>query len=301
MTLNEPLERHREQVEVLLQALPYIQQFRKAVVVVKLGGNAMGSAELLAEFARDIVLMHQVGLRPVVVHGGGPQINYWLDRLGIESAFVDGRRVTDADTLEVAQMVLVGKVNSQIVSQINAHGPTAVGLAGTDGGLMTVEPLSDELGFVGSVVDVKTSLVRRLLEMEIVPVISTIGSDAAGQAYNVNADDAAAALAEALTADKLVFLSNVPGLLRNPDDPSTLVPRISPEQTKQAVADGWLKGGMVPKVEGCLHALAHGVSSVHMVDGRVPHVLLMELFTDAGVGTMFVPDTAQANEPGGES
>lgn len=281
-------ERHHVQIDILLQALPYIQRFNKTVVVVKFGGNAMESDELASQFAQDIVLMHQVGIRPVVVHGGGPQIGEWLGRLGIESEFVDGRRVTDAETLEIAQMVLVGKVNSEIVSRINSFGPTAVGLAGTDGALLRVEAAASELGFVGHVKDVNIDLVNKLLEMDIVPVISTIGVDYEGQAYNINADDAAAAIAEHLGAEKLMFLSNVPGLLRDVSDPESLVRQITSAEAEAAMIEGWIAGGMIPKVEGCIHALTHGVGSVHLIDGRVPHALLLELFTDAGVGTMLV-------------
>lgn len=281
---------HHDQVDVLLQALPYIQRFRHHVVVVKFGGNAMESDELADQFANDIVLMHQVGMRPVVVHGGGPQIGAWLQRLGIESEFVDGRRVTDAETLEIAQMVLVGKVNSDIVSRINQVGPTAVGLAGTDGGLLNVTSAGGDLGFVGQVVNVNTELVTRLLEMDIVPVISTIGVDDAGQAYNVNADDAAAAIAEHLGADKLIFLSNVPGLLRDVDNPDSLITAMTRDEAVAAIDEGWLTGGMIPKIEGCVHALDRGVGSVHLIDGRIPHVVLLELFTAAGVGTMLTVD-----------
>jgi len=276
-------------VRVLLQALPYIQRFRGRSVVVKFGGNAMTSPELATQFASDIVLMHQVGMRPVVVHGGGPQINAFLERLGVTASFVDGQRVTDADTLEIAQMVLVGKVNSDIVSALNVHGPYAVGLSGQDAGLIQAEARSADLGFVGDVIGVDATIVERLLAMDLIPVISTIGSDVAGQAYNINADAVAGAIAEALGALKLIFLTDVAGVLREVDDPTTLTRRVTASEARSLVANGTIGGGMIPKIAGCLRAIEGGVSQVHLVDGRVPHALLLEIFTDAGVGTMVEP------------
>jgi acetylglutamate kinase len=273
-------------VRTLLQALPYIQRFRNAVVVVKFGGNAMGSDELLAQFAADIVLMHSVGLKPVVIHGGGPQIGQWLAKLGKTTEFVDGHRVTDAETLEVAQMVLVGKVNSDIVSAVNVHGPVAVGLSGQDAGLIEAEARSPELGFVGDVLRVDPTIVERLVAMNLVPIISTIGSDVGGQAYNINADAVAGAVAEALGAQKLIFLTDVAGLLADVADPASLMQQVSAAEAHSLIEDGTIAGGMIPKITGCLRAIEHGVAQVHLVDGRVPHALLLELFTDAGVGTM---------------
>jgi len=275
-----------QHIDVLLQALPYIQRFRGAVVVVKFGGNAMESAELTHQFAADVVLMHQVGMKPVIVHGGGPQINHYLARLGVVSEFVDGQRVTDAETLEIAQMVLVGKVNSDIVSALNVHGPSAVGLSGQDAGLIQAEARSPELGFVGDVIGVDPNIVVRLLAMDLIPVISTIGSDPDGQAYNINADAVAGAVAAALDAQKLLFLTDVAGLLSDVDDPASLLPRVPAEIAREMIVSGAISGGMIPKIEGCLRAIDNGVRQVHLVDGRVPHALLLELFTDAGVGTM---------------
>lgn len=280
------LQRHDDQVAVLLQALPYIQRFRGAVVVVKFGGNAMTSPELLAEFAADIVLMHSVGMKPVVVHGGGPQIGQWLARLGKTTEFVDGHRVTDAETLEVAQMVLIGKVNSDIVAALNTHGSIAVGLSGQDAGLIRAEPRAAELGYVGDVVGVDATIVERLVALDLVPVISTIGADVAGQAYNINADAVAGAVAEAVGAHKLIFLTDVAGLLRDVADPATLIQRLTADEARELIDDGTIAGGMIPKIAGCLRAVDNGVAQVHLVDGRVPHALLLELFTDAGVGTM---------------
>jgi acetylglutamate kinase len=254
----------------------------------------MTSPELLADFASDIALMHSVGLRPVVVHGGGPQIGEWLARLGKTTEFVDGHRVTDAETLEVAQMVLVGKVNSEIVAALNVHGPVAVGLSGQDAGLIRAEPRSPELGFVGDVIGVDPTLVHRLLAMELVPVISTIGADIEGQAYNINADAVAGAVAEALEARKLIFLTDVPGLLADVDDPASLIQQVTDAEARALIDDGTIAGGMIPKITGCLRAIEHGVAQVHLVDGRVHHALLLELFTDAGVGTMVTSSARSA-------
>jgi acetylglutamate kinase len=277
---------HAADVQVLLQALPYIQRFAGATIVVKFGGNAMSSPELFEQFAQDIVMMHSVGMRPVVIHGGGPQIGEWLRRMGKSSEFVDGQRVTDAETLEVVQMVLIGKVNSSIVSALNVHGPVAVGLSGQDAGLIEAEERDPSLGFVGDVTKVNPSIITRLLAMDLIPVVSTVGSDSDGQAYNINADAVAGAIAESLDAQKLIFLTDVAGLLRDVADPTTLIQRVSTSEAAELIADGTIAGGMIPKIEGCLRAIAHGVSEVHLIDGRVSHALLLELFTDAGVGTM---------------
>jgi acetylglutamate kinase len=272
--------------DVLVEALPYIRRFRDAVIVVKYGGTAMTDPALADRFAEDVVLLQAVGLRPIVVHGGGPQIGQLMERLGKESEFRDGLRVTDADTLDIARMVLVGKVNRDIVSSINVHGPIAVGLSGEDAGLIEAGARDPALGFVGDVKSVNPAIVTRLIAENIIPVVSTIGSDAEGQAYNINADTVAGAIGGAVAAEKVIYLTDVPGLLRNVDDPESLIPSISAAEAAQLVADGVLTGGMIPKVEACLDALAAGVPAVHLLDGRIPHVLLLELFTDTGVGTM---------------
>ena len=272
--------------QALIEALPYIQRFRGAVIVVKFGGNAMGDPQLAHTFAEDMVLLRSVGLKPVVVHGGGPQIGDLLSRLGKETEFVDGLRVTDAETLDVARMVLVGKVGRDIVGAINVHGAFAVGLSGEDGGLITAEPRDEALGFVGDIVAVNPGIVERLLAEEMIPVISTIGSDADGQAYNINADTVAGALAGALNAEKVVYLSDVPGLLTDVDNPGSVVARASITEAKTMLADGTISGGMIPKVTACVEAVEAGARSAHMLDGRVPHVVLLELFTEKGIGTM---------------
>ena len=272
----------------LVEALPYISRFRGTTVVVKYGGNAMTSPQLAEQFAADVVLMRAVGIRPVVVHGGGPQIGELMDRLGKQPEFRDGLRVTDAETLDIARMVLVGKVNRDIVSLINRHGPLAVGLSGEDAGLIHAEARDPSLGFVGDVARVNPAILERLLAEQLIPVLSTIGADLAGQAYNINADTVAGAVAAALQAEKLVYLTDVEGLLRDVDDPDSLIDSIDAAALQALVDDGTVAGGMIPKVAACVEAVNHGVHSAHMVDGRIAHVLLLEIFTDAGIGTMVI-------------
>ena len=275
---------------VLVETLPYIQQFAGSVIVVKFGGNAMVDDQLAAQFAEDVVLMHSVGIRPVVVHGGGPQIGALMDRLGIQSEFRDGLRVTDAETLDVARMVLVGKVNRDIVSSINRHGSLAVGLSGEDAGLIRAAARNPELGFVGDVESVNPAIIERLLAEDLIPVVSTIGADLTGQAYNINADTVAAAVAGALGAERILYLTDVEGLLADVDDPSSRISRIDLSGLAALIDNGAISGGMIPKVQACVDAVEAGVGSAHMVDGRIPHVLLLELFTDVGIGTMVLPD-----------
>jgi acetylglutamate kinase len=283
---------------VLVEALPYIRRFREKIVVVKYGGNALhategdgaaASGDPLASFAEDVVLMRAVGMLPVVVHGGGPQIGELMDRLGKETEFRNGLRVTDADTLDIARMVLVGKVNRDIVSAINVHGPLAVGLSGEDANLITAAPRHADLGFVGNVSLVDPAMLERLLAEALIPVVATIGADESGQAYNINADTVAGALAEALRAEKLIFLTDIEGLRVVADDPATVIHQASAAVIDEIVRDGGVQGGMIPKVEACADAVRAGVGQAHILDGRVPHALLLELFTDSGVGTMVVP------------
>ena len=274
---------------VLVEALPYIRRFANQIVVVKYGGNALAGAsesDALALFAEDIVLMHAVGMRPVVVHGGGPQISDLMTRLGKQTEFRNGLRVTDAETVDIARMVLLGQVNPQIVSSINVHGPLAVGVSGADAGLIVAAPKDPELGFVGEVTAVNPEIVHRLLAQHLIPVIATIGSDASGQAYNINADTVAGAIAEALGAEKLVYLTDIEGLRRVVSDPTSLIRQTTADELDSLMADGTIAGGMIPKVESCVHAVRNGVRRAHILDGRIPHVLLLEIFTDAGIGTM---------------
>jgi len=275
--------------DVLVEALPYIRRFAGRTVVVKYGGNALaGTSEhdALALFAEDIVLMHTVGIRPVVVHGGGPQINDMLSRLNIESKFVNGLRVTDEATMQVVQMVLNGNVNPQIVSAINVHGNVAVGLSGEDGRTLQVTARDASLGFVGDIEKVRTHVIDGLLADGLVPVLSTVGVDVNGQPYNINADTAAGAIAEALGAEKIVYLTDIAGLRKDIDDAASLIQRITVDELSALIADGTISGGMIPKVESCMQAVRGGVKSAHIIDGRIAHVLLLELFTDQGVGTM---------------
>jgi len=279
-----------EKADVLVEALPYIRKFFGSTVVVKYGGNAMTDPALARQFADDVVLMRSVGMRPVVVHGGGPQISALMERLGMIPEFRDGLRVTDADSLDVARMVLVGKIGRDIVSAINVHGPLAVGLSGEDAGLILASARNPDLGFVGDVESVNPGIVQRLLAEELIPVISTIGADIAGQSYNINADTVAGAIAEALGAEKVVFLTDVEGLLSEVDQPDSLISNIDTVQLQKLVDTGVLTGGMIPKIAACIHAVDHGVGSAHILDGRIPHVLLLEVFTDSGIGTMITKE-----------
>lgn len=274
---------------VLVEALPYIRRFAGRTVVVKYGGNALAGAseeDALGLFAEDIVLMHAVGIKCVVVHGGGPQINDMLARLGVAARFHEGLRVTDAETMTIVRMVLNGSVNPEIVNKINAHGTLAVGVSGEDGRTLQVTTRDPALGFVGDVERVRTHVIDSLLADGLVPVVSTVGVDVNGLPHNVNADSAAGAIAEALGAEKIVYLTDVAGLRRDVEDAGSLIDRIDVTGLESLLSGGTIQGGMIPKVESCLRAVKGGVKSAHILDGRIPHVLLLELFTDHGVGTM---------------
>ena len=286
MTDTAPVLDPAAKARTLVEALPYIRRFWDKVVVVKYGGNAIGDNKTLALFAEDIVLMRTVGMKPVVVHGGGPQIGDLMGRLGKVPEFRDGLRVTDAETLDIARMVLVGKVNRDIVAAINVHAPLAVGLSGEDSRLITASARDPELGFVGDVAVVNPTIIQRLLHEELIPVIATIGTDPTGQAYNINADTAAGALAEALDAEKLVYLTNIEGLRAKVDDPTSLLSSVTVDDLEAMLEAGVLTEGMLPKVHSCIRAVRSGVGHAHILDGRVPHVLLLEIFTPEGIGTM---------------
>ena len=275
---------------VLVETLPYIQHFSGETVVVKLGGNAMVDDELASQFAQDIVLMQSVGIKPVVVHGGAPQIGSMLYRLGVDSQFVDGLRVTDGDTLDVARMVLVGKVNRDIVSSINIHGPLAVGISGEDAGLITATSRHEDLGFVGEIQAVNPTIINGLLKEGHIPVVSSIGADDKGQAYNINADTVASSLAAALEAKRILYLTDIEGLRADMEDPESHISEITSSDLQNLIDNGTISGGMIPKAQACLEAVQAGVGSAHMVDGRISHVILLELFTDSGIGTMVLPD-----------
>jgi acetylglutamate kinase len=287
-------------VQVIVEALPYIRRFRHKVVVIKYGGAALeaaggpstgpptGDAATLESFAEDVALLRSIGIHPVVVHGGGPQIGELTRRLGKEPEFRDGLRVTDAETLEIARMVLVGKVNREVVSALNAHGPHAVGLSGEDAGLLLAGPLDPSLGFVGEVLSVDPGLINKLVSEGLIPVIATLGVDAAGQSYNINADTVAGAVAEALEAEKLIFLTDVDGIRSRADDPSSLLDQVRASELEALIAAGGVSGGMIPKARAAARCVERGVKSVHVLDGRVPHALLLEILTPEGAGTMVV-------------
>jgi acetylglutamate kinase len=275
-------------VSVLLEALPYIREFHGRTVVIKYGGAAMREEDLREAFAADVVLLKYVGLNPVIVHGGGPEITRYMERLGLEVRFHEGLRVSDAETVEVAKMVLVGKLNAEIVRRLNRHGQPAVGLAGEDGTLFEVAPAAnaDQVGFVGSVERVDVDVLNHIAA-DYIPVIASTASDREGQSYNVNADEAAGKVAAALGAHKAIFLTDVEGWLGDAEDESSLISRASVGEVEAAL-DG-VAGGMRPKLQGCVDAIRGGAQSAHIVDGRKPHSLLLELFTDAGIGTMVTP------------
>jgi acetylglutamate kinase len=273
---------------ILAEALPYIREFSGKTVVIKYGGHAMEDPQLAELFAQDVVLMRLVGMNPVVVHGGGPQISHLMRRLGKEPEFVDGLRVTDAETVDIVRMALVGKVNREIVASVNRHGSYAVGLSGEDAGLITVDARSEKLGFVGDIRRIDPSILERLVREELIPVVATVGVDDAGQAYNVNADTVAGAIAEALRAEKLVYLTNVAGLYTDFADESSLVSRIEVDRLADLADSGGLSEGMIPKVRSCVDAVKAGVTRAHILDGRIPHALLLEFFTREGIGTMVV-------------
>jgi len=273
---------------VLVQALPYIRRFAGKVVVVKLGGAAIDK-ELDQALAQDFLLLRSVGVRCVLVHGGGPQVDAMMRRVGKEPEFRDGLRVTDEETLEIVRMVLVGKINRDLVATINREAleePVAVGVSGEDAGLLTVTPRESSLGFVGDVSYVRASVLHRLLDEGLAPVVSTIGADETGQPYNINADEAARAIAAAMGAEKIVYLTAAPGLLEDVNDPSSLVPRLTSAELRERIGHESISAGMIPKLKACADAVDAGVGTAHIIDGRVPHALLIELLTDEGIGTM---------------
>ncbi|OYT71638.1 MAG: acetylglutamate kinase [Armatimonadetes bacterium JP3_11] len=276
------------QAEVLIQALPYIQRWSGATFVIKYGGAAMGENGLAAQVMQDIVLMHCVGIRPVIVHGGGPEISELMKRLGKQPQFVNGLRVTDAETMELVEMALTGKTNPRLVALIQQQGGRAVGISGKDGGLIRARKIESEvdLGFVGEVASIQPSVLHAILEAGYIPVVSPIGMGADGATYNLNADFAAGALAGALEASKFILMTDVPGVLSDPDDPNSLISELTREQARRMLENGRVSGGMIPKLQACLSALESGCPRAHIIDGRVPHALLIEVFTDEGIGTM---------------
>ena len=277
-----------ERAEVLTQALPYIQRYYGKIVVVKYGGNAMINEELKQQVMEDIVLLRLVGVKVVLVHGGGPEISELMNRLGKKAEFVDGLRVTDRETVDIVQMVLAGKINKTLVNLLEKKGGTAVGISGMDGRLIEAKMKDPKLGYVGDITQINIAPVLDLLEKGYIPVISTIGCDREGNAYNINGDTAAAHIAGALGAERLLLMTDIAGILRDKDDPSTLIPEVKSSDAKKLFDDGTISGGMIPKVECCLEAIRKGVKNVIIMDGRVPHSILMELLTDEGAGTMVI-------------
>ena len=287
-------EKEQAKAEVLVGAIPYIRKFRNETVVIKYGGSAMVDAQLKKSVIRDIAMLKYLGLNPIVVHGGGKEISSLLAKMGKESVFVDGLRVTDSETATVAEMVLSGSIGKSLVENLEAVGIKACGINGKDGHTLVAKKLLDDngrdLGFVGEIESVDTTLINTLIEAGFVPVISPVGVDAYSQTYNINADYAASAIAGAMNAEKLVFLTDVEGILKDKDDPSSKITRMNAGEAKRLIAEGIIKGGMIPKVECCLDALEKGVQTVHVLDGRLPHSILLEIFTAEGIGTMMLPE-----------
>ncbi len=279
-----------ERAEVLTQALPYIRKYSGKIVVVKYGGNAMVNEQLKQQVMDDVVLLWLIGIRVVLVHGGGPEITELMDRLGKKPEFVDGLRVTDKETVDIVQMVLAGKVNKTLVSLLSRNGGNAMGLSGMDGGLIRAKKKDERLGYVGSITGINVQPVLDLLEKGYIPVISTVGCDGEGNAYNINGDTAAAWIAGALQAERLIMMTDIAGVMRDPKDPDSLIPRLTIREAEQLRSENVISGGMIPKVECCVSALRMGVHKVIIMDGRVPHSILMELLTDEGAGTMMAGD-----------
>jgi acetylglutamate kinase len=286
-------ETEANRVRILSEALPYIQKFANRTVVIKYGGAAMKDSNLKDKVIGDIVFLSCVGVKPVVVHGGGPEINSWLAKLKIEPQFRDGLRVTDAATMDVVEMVLVGRVNKELVSLINQAGALAVGLCGRDANLIKArhaDPVNKErIGFVGEVTSIDTRLIKSLVASGYVPVISSVADDETGQAYNINADTVAGEIAAALDAEKLILLTDTPGILKDYQDPSSLLTRLDIKTARDLISQDIVSGGMIPKVNCCVRSLAQGVRAAHIIDGRIPHAILLEIFTDEGIGSMIVP------------
>ena len=290
--MNPNMEKYLSKAEVLIEALPYIQRFNHKIIVVKYGGSAMVDEELKKRVAEDVSLLKLVGFKPIIVHGGGKEISNMVKRLGMEPKFVNGLRVTDEETMDVAEMVL-GKVNKSLVQLVESLGVRAIGISGKDGGLLKVEKKysdGEDIGFVGEITEVNPEILHDLLEKDFLPIICPIGMDKAYQTYNINADDAACAIARAMQAEKLAFLTDIEGVYKDPKDPSTLISELAVSEAEKLMEDGYIGGGMLPKLHNCIDAIEHGVSSVHILDGRIPHCLLLEIFTNKGIGTAILKD-----------
>ena len=275
-----------QRAEVLTTALPYIKKYSGKIVVVKYGGNAMVNEQLKQQVMEDIALLWLIGVKVVLVHGGGPEISDTMKKLGKEAVFVDGLRVTDKETVDIVQMVLAGKVNKSLVTLLQSKGGHAIGLSGIDGGLIEAQIKDERLGFVGKITKIRPQPITDILEKNYIPVVSTVASDRQGNVYNINGDTAAAYIAGALGAERLIMMTDIAGLLRDKDDPSTLIPSVTVNEAKKLFDEGIISGGMIPKVDCCIEAIEKGVKNVVIMDGRVPHSILMELLTDEGAGTM---------------
>ncbi|MDD3361647.1 MAG: acetylglutamate kinase [Hespellia sp.] len=285
--MNENMQQYLEKAEVLIEALPYIQRFNRKIIVVKYGGSAMVDEELKKQVIQDVTLLKLVGFKPIIVHGGGKEISKWVGKVGMEPQFINGLRVTDEDTMEVAEMVL-NKVNKSLVQFVQELGVRAIGISGKDGGLLKVDKkLSDgkDIGFVGDVKAVNGEILNDLLEKDFLPIICPIGMDDDYNTYNINADDAACAIARAMKAEKLAFLTDIEGVYKDPKDPSTLISELRVDEAKKLMEEGYIGGGMLPKLQNCIDAIENGVSRVHILDGRIAHCLLLEIFTNKGIGT----------------
>ena len=295
--MEKDMEKVLQKAEVLIEALPYIQHFNRKIIVVKYGGSAMSNEELQKNVIKDVTLLKLVGFKPIIVHGGGKEISRWVGKVGKEAKFVNGLRVTDEETMEIAEMVL-NKVNKQLVSMVEELGVRAVGISGKDGGLLKVEKKysnGQDIGFVGEITGVNPQVIYDLLEKDFLPIVAPIGLDDKFQTYNINADDAACAIAKALHAEKLAFLTDIEGLYKDINDKSSFISRITASEADELINGGYIGGGMLPKLANCTSAIKNGVNRVHILDGRIPHCLLLEIFTKNGVGTAMVSDEDQVH------
>lgn len=296
--MNKDMDKFLAKAEVLIEALPYIQKFNRRIIVVKYGGSAMSNEELQKNVIKDVTLLKLVGFKPIIVHGGGKEISRWVEKVGKEARFVNGLRVTDEETMEIAEMVL-NKVNKSLVTMVQELGVKAVGISGKDGGLLKVDKkYSDgqDIGFVGDIKEVNAKILYDMLENDFLPIVAPIGLDDNFQTYNINADDAACAIAKAIGAEKLAFLTDIEGLYKDINDKSSFISRLSATQADQLIADGYIGGGMLPKLTNCTSAIKNGVNRVHILDGRIPHCLLLEIFTNNGIGTAIVSDEEMEHE-----
>ena len=290
--MEKDMNQYLSKAEVLIEALPYIQRFNRKIIVIKYGGSAMMNDELKKNVIADAVLLKLVGFKPIIVHGGGKEISRWVNKVGMEARFVNGLRVTDAPTMEIAEMVL-NKVNKSLVQMVQELGVKAVGISGKDGGLLKVEKKysnGEDIGFVGEITEVNPKILYDLLEKDFLPIVCPVGMDDAYNSYNINADDAACAIAKAVSAEKLAFLTDIEGVYKDPSDKSTLISELTIDEARALIGDGFIGGGMLPKLNNCIDAIENGVSRVHILDGRIAHCLLLEIFTNRGIGTAILSE-----------